>query len=101
MRDFRHLLQATKAINSLHSVDEQLPLIMEAVVDLSRADRALLLLYDAAGQLELRAARNPRRQAADDGRYSRGVIDEVMSSGEPRFILDTDLDQQFGVRTSV
>ncbi len=101
-RDLRQLVQVTKVISSSLLVDDQLPVIMDAVVQLSRADKGLLLLFDNKGELKVRAEHPPRAEGAQkDTKYSTGIIEQVMKTGEAQFILDTDLNTTMKSRDSV
>jgi diguanylate cyclase (GGDEF)-like protein len=88
--DFRHLLRATKIISSSLSLDEQLPSLMDAVAELTGADRTMLILRAPDGSLVVKAE---RATVPDDAavKFSRSTIDQVWSSGEPLFILADDL----------
>ena len=92
-RDLRQLVQVTKMISSSLHIEEQLPVIMDAVIKLTNADKAMLLLAGPSGELEVKAEHPARHAAKKDGKYSTTVIQQVMASGEPSFVLDTDLHQ--------
>ncbi len=101
IEDLRRLVSVTKVITSSLSVDEQLPLIMDAVIALTNADKAMLLLFEN-GRYEVRAERPaPADTKSSRPAYSTGVINQVVESGEPLFILDTDLHAQMARQVSV
>ncbi len=101
-RDLRQLVQVTKVISSSLQIDDQLPVIMDAVIQLTGADKALLLLYNANNELEIRAEHPPPNDPPKKGaKYSTGIIEQVMKTGQAQFILDTDLNKAMKERQSV
>lgn len=100
-RPLRALLDVTRAINAKLSVDEQLPIIMDALLALTGGDRGFLVLRDEAGEYSVRASKVSKGRPAEKGKYSRGVVTKVLDTGEPVFILDTHLDLELGQRASV
>lgn len=102
MVDYRHLLQVTRVLGSSLSVDEQLPAIMDAAISLTSADKALLVLYNSQGGLDVKAERPSAVESKKDtSRYSSSVIEQVITSGQPMFVLDTDLHRTMKERTSI
>lgn len=102
MVDYRHLLQVTRMLGSSLSVDEQLPAIMDAAISLTSADKALLVLYNNEGKLDVRAERPLASDSKKDtSRYSSSVIEQVISTGQAMFVLDTDLHRTMKERTSI
>lgn len=96
--DLRNLLRVTKAINAHLNVDEQLPLIMDAVMDLTRAERGFLVLYDEAGG----ALQTRERRGDDSGAgFSRRVVQRVLQSGESLWVLDTDVEPSLADAASI
>ncbi|MCC6806627.1 MAG: sensor domain-containing diguanylate cyclase [Deltaproteobacteria bacterium] len=93
--DFRCLLNATKIISSSLSLEEQLPALMDAVVQLTGAERAMLILRAQDGSFAVKAERSTRSGAERSGKkYSQSTIEKVFLTGEPLFILANDLHRQ-------
>lgn len=86
------LVEVTKAIGGTLEVDKVLALIADAVIALINADSALVVAYDEARQPSLRCESPATKKAS---RYSHSVTDQVLSTGEPVFILDTDLQSSY------
>jgi diguanylate cyclase (GGDEF)-like protein len=108
IEDFRKLISVTKTINSSLDIEEQLPLIMDAALSLTRADTCLLVLYNEQRELTLRAQRHadPKQplfgsEPNKEAKYSRGVIKDVVEKGEALFILDVDLQSKIKAHESV
>jgi class 3 adenylate cyclase len=78
----RALAETTALINSSFDPDEVLESAMDAVVRLTAAGRAYLLLQDALGQLNVRLARRRDDEADGDEGVSRTVLQQVIASGE-------------------
>jgi diguanylate cyclase (GGDEF)-like protein len=101
-QDLRQLVQVTKTISSSLQIEAQLPVIMDAVIQLTHADKAMLLLCNSAGELEIKAEHPARHQPTKkDGKYSTTLIQQVMTEGEAAFVLDTDLHQQMKASDSI
>ncbi|MCC6806626.1 MAG: sensor domain-containing diguanylate cyclase [Deltaproteobacteria bacterium] len=107
IEDYRKLIQVTKAMSSTLDVDAQLPGIMDAAISLTHADSCLLVLFDKNNALEVRAERHAdaSKVAGKDpgkhGKYSRSVIQDVVDTGQPIFVLDTDLNNTMKDRASI
>jgi class 3 adenylate cyclase/GAF domain-containing protein len=79
----RALAETTALINSSFDPDQVLESAMDAVVRLTAAGRAYLLLQDALGQLSVRLARRRYDESEGDEGVSRTVLQQVIASGEP------------------
>jgi len=90
--DFRHLLRVTRILASCLDLEEQLPHIMDAAMTLTGADLALLLLRDGHGDFQVRAERSSRPVSEHARRYSHSIVNRVIETGKPVFVLNTDLD---------
>ncbi|MFZ6030722.1 MAG: ATP-binding protein [Chloroflexota bacterium] len=85
-------------------LDEVLTQVMDAVLELTQAERGFLMLIDSAtGNLEVRAARNIERETLDrkDMEFSRSVIGEVIESGKGVVTTDAQNDPRFSQQQSV
>ena len=99
----RMLLEVSKALCSSLVLDDVLDRVMEAVMELAGADRAALMLKDAAGELQLTLARNMSHEALDDKQYrlSRTVIQRVIETEKSLVVCDSGRDQDFREQKSV
>lgn len=77
--------------------------VIDAVVELTRADRAFLILRNDDGSVEVRTARNLDQQTihAEDFRYSRSVVDAVLDNGVATYTTNAANDPRFRDSSSV
>lgn len=84
------LLAAVNAVNSVADMGRISARVLDLAVDLTGADRGILILVDEEGQLTVELARDASQQdlprALD---YSRSIVDEVADSGVAACIVDT------------
>jgi len=91
------------------SVDDLLTDLLEAVVELTGADRGAVLLVEPAvdsdteRRVSIRASRNVRRDAIADehGGISDSIVRKVLATGQPVIVSDALADTQFGRSESV
>ena len=108
-RDLWRLIEVTKAITASLDLDQVLGLIIDAAISVLTADAAVVVLLDEHKRPHLRSERNRRPSRSGTAKYSQTFIDKVMKTGEPAFVLDTDLQreirphsvQTLGLRTIV
>jgi signal transduction histidine kinase len=85
-------------------LDEVLTQVMDAVIELTQAERGFLMLIDpTTGNLEVRAARNIEKETLErkDMEFSRSVISEVIESGNGVVSTDAQSDPRFSQQQSV
>lgn len=85
-------------------LDEVLTQVMDAVIELTGAERGFLMLIDPdTNNLDLRAARNIERETLKrkDMEISRTVIQSVVESGEGVVTTDAQSDPRFAGHDSV
>lgn len=98
----RRLLTLSRRLNSELRIDALLDDIIDTAVELSRAERAFLLLRNGAGQLELRVARNIDREHLDEQtELSRSIAEKVARTGQVILTVDAEQDGRFGASLSV
>ncbi|MEQ8764960.1 MAG: sigma 54-interacting transcriptional regulator [Planctomycetota bacterium] len=96
------LIRINKGINSELDLDKLLHLIMEAVIELTEAERGFLILM-RDGQLEFEVARNFEREAVPhpEVEISRSIAEEVMRLGRALVAINAQDDERFRVFQSV
>ncbi|HZI94093.1 MAG TPA: ATP-binding protein [Patescibacteria group bacterium] len=101
-RNLSILLELSKGLDRLTSLQDMLELALDATIDVTKAERGFIMLRDDSGDLGMRAARNPERESLEEGqqRVSQSIVAEVVSTGEPQFLTDTE-DPRLKRRTSV
>jgi signal transduction histidine kinase len=96
-RDLWRLIEVTKAITASLDLDQVLGLIVDAAVSVLTADSAVIVLLDEHRRPHLRSERARRPSRSPTMKYSQTFIDKVLQTGEPVFVLDSDLQRE--VRT--
>ena len=89
------LLELGKGLNSMTSLQDMLELTLDAVIDVTGAERGFLALRDEQGEVRMRAARNTARESLDasNPRLSQSIVADVIASGEPCFLTDVNSDE--------
>lgn len=98
------LYQVSQSLGVSLNLDEVLTQVMDAVIQLTGAERGFLTLSEAdTGQLTLRAARNFQQEnlQLDDMKVSRTVITSVIESGNGIITTDAQDDPRFAAQESV
>ncbi len=98
------LFQVSKTIGTSLNLDIVLTQVMDAVIQLTGAERGFLTLIDPdTGSLDLRAARNFERENLHkkDMEISRTVVSSVIVSGEGIVTTDAQSDPRFAQQDSV
>ncbi len=98
------LYEVSRALGSSLKLDEVLNEVMDAVIQLTGAERGFLMLLDVeSGELDLQAARNFERKnlEREDMQYSRSVIEAVVESGEGVVTTNAQKDDRFADQQSV
>jgi class 3 adenylate cyclase/GAF domain-containing protein len=99
----RGLQKVGAAINSSLNLDVVLQQVMDAIVRLTRAERAMLLL-DNRGELEVKMARNISQETLDDDaslEISRSIARHVAETGEPIVTINAQEDERFSAQHSI
>lgn len=91
------------AVNSSLDLDEVLSLVMNAIVRVTGAERAFLMLRDSAGQFTPRAAHNLDLTMLEAPAFeiSRSVVERVATQGQPIITTNAQEDPRFSAQASV
>jgi signal transduction histidine kinase len=98
------IFQVSQALGSSLVLDDALTQVMDAVIRLTGAERGCIMLFDeAAGGLDLRAARNLERVNLSDKEmeYSRSVVETVSRTGKAVLTTNAQTDPRFSEQRSV
>lgn len=98
------LYRVSRALGSSLDLDQVLRESMDAVIDLTGAERGFLMLFKiGTNELELQAGRNFRREnlEKDEMEFSRSVIESVIRSGEGVLTTNAQTDERFSSHDSV
>ncbi|MBN2083694.1 MAG: GAF domain-containing protein [Anaerolineales bacterium] len=98
------IFQVSQALGSSLILDDALTQVMDAAIQLTGAERGCIMLFDeAAGGLDLRAARNLERESLSDKEmeYSRSVVETVSRTGKAVLTTNAQTDPRFSEQRSV
>lgn len=92
-------------VNSSLNLDQVLAEVMDAIINLTQAERAILLLIDEkTGQLTVQVARNVDRETIEKSssfEISRTIVRSVAESGEPVVTMNAQSDPRFSATESI
>ncbi|HKS17483.1 MAG TPA: GAF domain-containing protein, partial [Planctomycetota bacterium] len=99
---FRRLLEIERRLNSAADLDPILRMVMDALIDITGAERGYLVLVQD-GKLAVRARRNmdKRDPQSADLRFSRTVVERVHRTGELFHCLNASEDPRLTGAVSV
>jgi len=99
----RRLLRINKRLNGETRLPKLLELIVDTVIELTDAERGLLLLEDEEGVLQVRVARNIDQEtlAGEALSFSRSIAEQVRKAGKALVTLDAAGDPRFREAVSV
>jgi signal transduction histidine kinase len=97
------LYEVSKLIGSSLDLEEVLNQVMDAIIQLTGAERGFLMLFDERGELEIKAARNLAKETLEEDEFaiSRSVIGAVARTGEQVVTTDAAEDPRFASQASV
>jgi signal transduction histidine kinase len=97
------LYNVSRLIGSSLDLEEVLNQSMDAIIQLTGAERGFLMLIDQEGELDVKAARNLERETLNEDEFaiSRTIIRSVAESGEPVVTTNAAQDPRFSEQSSV
>jgi signal transduction histidine kinase len=97
------LYDVSRLIGSSLDLEEVLNQVMDAIIQLTGAERGFLMLLDEKGELEVKAARNLAKETLEEDKFaiSRSVIGVVARTGEQVVTTDATEDPRFATQASV
>jgi signal transduction histidine kinase len=100
---FEILYNVTRSIGESLDVQVVLDQVMDAVIQVSGAERGFLMLRNDDGQLEVAAARNLDQQTltSDKFEYSRTIVNRVLDGGKPIVTTNAAEDPRFANQLSI
>lgn len=100
----RALQDVGAMINSSLDLDQVLMVVMDAIIDLTKAERSILLLKsEETGELDVRVYRNMDRDAIEKASFdiSRSIVRSVSETGEPVVTMNAMSDSRFAAQESI
>jgi len=95
------VMRAARDVTSILELQGLLATVLDAFVSITGAERGILLLYDAAGVLQVRAAHNLDASQLDAVQVSRRAVGRAAESGQSDFVPDVLATGQFTSRDSI
>jgi transcriptional regulator with GAF, ATPase, and Fis domain len=94
---WEHLFRINTRLNSEFRIGRLLEMIMDAALDITRAERGFLLIADMNGELQVRSARNMDKESLslDESNFSRSAAQKAFESKEPLLTADAGEDTRF------
>lgn len=102
-RRLRGLTEVSYLVNSSLELDDVLESVMDTIIQLTKAERGFLMLYDRQGDLVTRIARNWERESmeASEQAFSRTIVNQVATDGQPVLTTNAQRDPRFNEQESV
>ncbi len=104
-KQLKELQNVGAVINSSLDLSQVLSFVMDAIIRLTKAERAILLLTDEeTGQLKVHVARNMDRETIEKSasfEISRSIVKSVADSGEPVVTMNAQSDPRFAAQESI
>ncbi|RMF77974.1 MAG: GAF domain-containing protein [Chloroflexi bacterium] len=100
---FKALYDVSRVIGSSLDLQTVLNQVMDAVIQLTGAERGFLMLRDDDGELTVQAARNFDQQTlgSDEFKYSRTIANKVLDEGKPILTMNAAEDPRFAQNESI
>ncbi len=100
---FEALYSVSRLLGSSLDLQTVLDQVMDAIIQLTGAERGFLMLRDDDGQIAVVAARNYDQQTLDGNQFqfSRTIVNHVMDHGEPILTTNASEDPRFNMQESV
>ncbi len=99
----RALAEIGQIVNSTLELDEVLRIVMDTIIQLTRAERGFLMLRDESNQLVTKVARNWEKESlnASETAVSRTVIQKVIDAGEAIVTTNAQEDPRLSGQESI
>lgn len=97
------LLEIGRKIMAEHDLDRVLTTAMDGAIEITGAERGLIILFDEAGKVRFQTARNLRKEELEQPKYeiSRTIIDKVKTDKTPLYSKNAFEDPNFQASKSV
>ncbi len=102
LASYRQLYDFSERLLGHYDLQDLLESLMDGVVSLTRAHKGFLLLAEG-NELEVKVARNVRRENVDDAldQLSDSIVEKVIKTRRPLIVSDAMADQEFKNAMSV
>jgi signal transduction histidine kinase len=102
-RSLAALYEVSRVIGSSLDLQTVLDQVMDAIIQLTGAERGFLMLLDHDGKLEVQAARNFDQETLDGSEIavSRTITRQVINSGRPVVTTNAQTDPRYAGQASI
>ncbi|MEZ6197961.1 MAG: sigma 54-interacting transcriptional regulator [Planctomycetota bacterium] len=99
----QRLMEVSQAIGSELNLKRLLALIMDAVIEITEAERGFLILVDEGGKMKVKVARNFDHESVTraDEKFSHSIAEEVARDGQSIMSTAAQQDRRFATFESV
>jgi transcriptional regulator with GAF, ATPase, and Fis domain len=99
---YRKLYEFSQTLLTSYEIDDLLAKLMDAVIELTQADKGFLILAEGT-ELQVKVARNLKKENIQDAvdQVSDSIIDKVIKSKQPLIVSDALHDEEFNSSLSV
>jgi transcriptional regulator with GAF, ATPase, and Fis domain len=99
---YQKMVDFSRKLVSKDSLEDLLTGLLDAVIELTRADKGMLILLEG-GSLQVKAARNLKKENIEDAveKVSDSIVARVVQSKEPLIVSDALNDEEFKTSASV
>jgi transcriptional regulator with GAF, ATPase, and Fis domain len=99
---YQKMVEFSARLVANESFDSLLNTLLDSVVELTRADKGMLILLEG-GNLQVKSARNLKKENIEDAvrQVSDSIVARVVQSKEPLIVSDALNDEQFKTSVSV
>ncbi len=97
------LYEVSQVIGSSLDLEIVLNQVMDAIIQLTEAERGFLMLLDDDGKLQVRIARNFDQETLEGGEFSvsRTITRQVVNTGEPVVTTNAQTDPRYAGQASI
>jgi sigma-B regulation protein RsbU (phosphoserine phosphatase) len=90
LKNVSHLLEVARLLSGTAPLHEILDMVLDAAIEITRAERGFLVLKDATGEPQIQRGRDKAKQAVatESFQISTTVLKQAMESGEKVFLSD-------------
>ncbi|MBI4576286.1 MAG: sigma 54-interacting transcriptional regulator [Planctomycetes bacterium] len=100
-RNIQMLLEAISMVNSTMEVDDLLLLVVDMLIDITQAERGILMLLDDGDRLAIRLARDAENNTLENVTFfSHSIPNKVVETGAPVWVLDTMSEDNVDAQSS-
>lgn len=93
----RHLLEIGRQVLAEKDIDRILDKAMDGAIELTGAERGIIILFDYDGKIQFQTARNLKREDLSQPKYeiSRTIIEKVRTQKLPIYLRNARADPEF------